>query len=106
MTAKKDWLGTYGQKSVRKFQEGGAMTAPTPTAAPEAASAAPQGGDLEAMIAQYAQTRDPQLAVAICDTIVELMARGGGAAGGGAPEGAAPMAKNGMKLSRGPVFKA
>jgi hypothetical protein len=68
--------------------------------APEAAPA-PAGGDIEAMITEYAQTRDPQLAVAICDTIVEMM----GQAGGAAPEAGAPMAKKGMKMKKGPVFK-
>jgi hypothetical protein len=102
MNAKKDWIGTYS--SVKKFQEGGAMAAPAaPAPGGEAPAAAPAGGDIEAMIAEYAQSRDPQLAVAICDMIVEMMAQGGGApAEGGAP---APAAKKGMKLKKGPVFK-
>lgn len=112
MNTKKDWIGTYGPNT-KKFQEGGAMSAPAPAPGAPAPEAAPApsggegGGDLEAMIAQYAQTRDPQLAVAICDMIVEMMAQGGGA-GAPAPggDGMAPAAaKNGMKLKKGPVFK-
>jgi hypothetical protein len=103
MTAKHDWIGTYGSAPVRKFQEGGAM-APAAPVAPEA-PAAPAGGDLEGMLAEYAQSRDPQLAVAICDMIVELMAQGGGAGAPAGPEAGAPMAKKGMKMKKGPVFK-
>lgn len=103
MNAKKDWIGTYSTAPVKKFQEGGAMAAPAAPAPTEQAPAAPAGGDIEAMIAEYAQTRDPQLAVAICDMIVEMMAQG---QGGAAPaEGAVPAAKKGMKMKRGPVFK-
>lgn len=103
MNAKKDWIGTYS--TPKKFQEGGAMAAPAAPApaGPEAPAPAAGGGDIEAMIAEYAQTRDPQLAVAICDMIVEMMAQGGGEAP--AEGGAAPMAKKGMKMKKGPVFK-
>lgn len=105
MNAKRDWIGTYSPK-VKSFQQGGAMApAAAPAGPPPEGGGAPAGGgDLEAMIAEYAQTRDPQLAVAICDMIVEMMAQGGGGAPAG-PEGAAPMAKKGMKMKRGPVFK-
>ncbi len=108
MNAKRDWIGTYS--TVQKFQEGGAMAppaAPAPAGPEAGAPAAPAGGDIEAMIAEYAQSRDPQLAVAICDMIVEMMAQGQGGAEGGAPvEGGAPMAKAGMKMKKkGPVFK-
>jgi len=98
-----NWLETYGKKDIKKFQEGGPMAPATPAPAGEgapAAPAAPAGGDLEGMLAEYAQTRDPQLAVAICDMIVDMMAQGQG----GQP-GTAPMAKKGMKLKKGPVFK-
>jgi len=97
----KDYLNKYAAKSTRKFQDGGAMPA-------EQAPAAPQGGggDIEGMLAQYAETRDPQLAVAICDSLVEMM----GAQGGGAPaEGGAPapaMANGGrMGYKPAPMFK-
>lgn len=110
----RDWINTYGNSKLRMFQEGGAM------APPEGAPAGPPpeggggGGDIEAMLAEYAQTRDPQLAVAICDMLVEMM-MGGGAEGGapppeggppaGPPPGGAPMGRKGMKLRRGPVFR-
>lgn len=109
----KNWLSQYGENKTPKFQQGGPMGAPAPEEAGAPAPApeeAPEGGapDIEAMLAEYAQTRDPQLAVAICDTLVEAMMGGGAPAGpeGGAPApGGAPMARNGMKLNRGPVFK-
>jgi len=109
---KTNWIETYGKVEVKKFQAGGAMAAP---AGPEAGAPAPEagapagGGDIESMIAEYAQTRDPQLAVAICDQIVQMMAQGGqggapaGPEAGAAPAGA-PAGRNGMKFKRGPVF--
>lgn len=96
--------------SPRKFQEGGPMAPPPqgpPAGGPEGGGGAP---DLEAMLAEYAQTRDPQLAVAICDALVEMMAAEAGAQAGpppgpeAAPAGP-PMARGGAKLRRGPVFK-
>lgn len=112
----KDWLNQY-KGGVRKFQEGGAMTpAPAQGGAPGGQEGAPQGGgaDIEAMLSEYAQTRDPQLAVAICDMLVEAMmgAQQGGQPGApapgaeaGAPQGGAPMGRNGMRMTRGPVFR-
>lgn len=112
----KNWLNDYSNTSVRKFQDGGSMApAPGGQGGAPAPEGAPQGGapDIEAMLAEYAQTRDPQLAVAICDTLVEAMMGAGGPEGGApAPEGGAPapggapMARNGMKLGRGPIFKS
>jgi len=101
----KNWLGYYGPK---KYQAGGEMPAPGPEAAP-----APEGGgggggvDLEAMLMEYAQTRDPQLAVAIADALVEMLAaQAGGGAPAGPEAGAPPMARRGAKLTnRGPVFR-
>jgi len=109
----RDWVNTYGR--VRKYQAGG------PMAPPEAAPAGPEpgmeggggGGELEAMLAEYAQTRDPQLAVEICDQLVDMMMGGGAPAGPEAgpgpeampPEGA-PMGRRGMKLRRGPIFRS
>lgn len=110
MSSKTNWLETYGKKEdIKKFQEGGPMAAPAQgdaTAAPAAPEAPAQGGggELESMLAEYAQSRDPQLAVAICDMLVEMMAQGG--AQGGTPEGGAvAAAKKGMKFKKGPVFK-
>jgi len=99
----KDYLKAYGTNKVGKFQMGGEMApeagAPSPEMAPEAQA---QGPDIEGMLAQYAQTRDPQLAVQICDTIVEMMAQGQ-AQGGGQP---APSMANGGRMNyKQPVFR-
>jgi hypothetical protein len=107
----KDWLKDYGTKTPQKFQTGGPMAAPAPEGGmPPAggAPAGPEGGapNLDAMLAEYAQTRDPQLAVAICDMLVEMVASQGAEGGAPAPEGGAPMAKKGAKMSKAPVFKA
>ena len=59
--------------------------------------------DIEGMLMEYAQTRDPQLAVAICDTLIEMMAGQGAPAG--EPGMAPPMARSGMKMSKAPIFK-
>lgn len=94
----KDWLKEYG--GPQKFQTGGAMEAPAAEGRAPAPEGQGGGANIEAMLAEYAQTRDPQLAVAICDMLIEMMAGQGGAGEG------APMARNGAKMSRGPVFKA
>lgn len=97
----KDWINAYSDNKTRKFQAGGAMGA-------EAGMAPAQGPDLEGMLMEYAQTRDPQLAVAICDMLVEMMAGAEAAPveGTPAPEEAAapPMAKFGRKMAKAPVF--
>ena len=72
-------------KELLKFQEGGEMAPP----AEEAAPAAPeQGGSPEEQIiqaaAQAVQTQDAQLALQVCQALVE-MAGGGGAAPAEAP---------------------
>jgi hypothetical protein len=104
----KNWLNQYSneKKSVAKFQQGGMVPPEQAGAAPAGPEAAPQGGapDLEAMLAEYAQTRDPQLAVAICDMLVEATMGGGAPAGPEGAPGGAPMARNGMKV-KAPVFK-
>lgn len=100
---KKDWINAYGDnKQPGKLQAGGPMPGPE-------AGAPAQGPDLEGMLMEYSQSRDPQLAVAICDMLVEMMAaQQGGAPEGGAPAGpeagAPPMARAGMKTSKAPIF--
>jgi len=92
---KKDYLKVYAKNNVAKFQMGGEM--PAEGAAP----AAPQGGqpNVEEMLMQYAQSRDPQLAVAICDMLVEMMA----AQQGGQP---APAMRNGGRMNyAAPMFR-
>jgi len=92
-----DYLNKYA-KATPKFQAGGAM--PTgPEAAPAPAPAG-GGGDLEGMVMEYAQSRDPQLAVAIADALVEMLASQQGGA-------SAPAMKKGgrMDARRAPMFK-
>lgn len=90
-----NYLEKYGKNKVAKFQEGGAM--PAPEAAPEAA--APAEGGLEGMLMEFAQSQDPQLAVAICN---ELLAQLGG---GQAPAPAPAMEKGGRMSYSTPVFR-
>jgi hypothetical protein len=65
----------------------------------------PMMAELEGALAQYAQSGDPQLAVQICDALVEAMGLTGGgdpAAQAGAPPmdpmAGAPMGRNGMQM--------
>ena len=99
-----NWIQAYG-RPVRRYQAGGPMGAP---AGPEAAAPAPAGGDMEGMLMEYAETRDPQLAVAIADALVEMLAAQAGGAPAGGPAGpppGAPMGRFGRKMHRGPVFR-
>lgn len=100
--SKTDWINAYSENKVKKFQAGGPMAPPEAEMAPPAEGGAP---DLEGMLMEYAQTRDPQLAVAICDMLVEMMAaqQQQGAAGA-PPPGETPMGRRGMKMSRAPIF--
>ena len=112
----RNWLRQYN-KGMRRYQEGGPM-GPPPGAEggmPPEGGGAP-GGDIEQMLMEYAQTRDPELAVAICDMLIEMLAQqGGGAPPPGGPEGAPagppagpgvpPMGRKGMKMRRGPIFR-
>jgi len=97
----KDYLNMYAPNSVARFQMGGQMPEGQP------AQAAPaQGGqpNVEEMLMQYAQSRDPQLAVAICDMLVEMMAaQQGGAPAEGQP---APAMRNGGRMNyAAPMFR-
>jgi hypothetical protein len=94
---KTDYLKAYAKNNVAKFQMGGEMPAEGGAPAP-----APQGGqpNVEEMLMQYAQSRDPQLAVAICDMLVEMMAA---QQGGGQP---APAMRNGGRMNyAAPMFR-
>ena len=90
-----------------KFQEGGPMpaeaAAPVPEAAPAPEQAPEQGGDpLEQIVmaaAQAVQTQDAQLALQVCQALVQL-AGGGGEPAPAAPEGQAPVYKKGGRLVR------
>jgi len=95
--SKVNWIDAYSDKGVQRFQAGG------PMAAPQGPDQAP---DLEGMLMEYAQTKDPQLAVVICDMLVEMMAAQQGAAPAMPAEQvpAPPMARRGIRTSNAPVF--
>lgn len=86
---------------VKFLQEGGVA----PEAAPAEAAPAPEeaGGNPEEQIIQAAmqavQTQDAQLALRVCQAIVE-MAGGGAQEAPAAPEGQQPVYKKGGKLSK------
>ena len=98
-----DYLNKYGKKATPMFQGGGEVPAQAGAPAP-APEAAPQGGGgIEEMAGQYAQTRDPQLAIQIADAVVEMIAQ----SQGGAPQGGVPapaMKKGGRLDSNVPMF--
>ena len=90
----KNYLEIYAKDKTPKFQAGGEM-APPAEAAP-----APQGGGasgIEGMLQQFAQTQDPQLAIQICNALIEQLQ------GGGAP--APAMANGGRMTHKAPIFK-
>lgn len=75
---------------IKKFQEGGAMPQDA-----GAAQAAPQGGeDPTAMLMQGAQqavqNQDCQIAIQVCQMVLEMLGGGGAPAEGAGPEAAAP----------------
>jgi hypothetical protein len=94
----KDYLKAYGTRKISKFQMGGGMPAGDPgmsQPAMEGQGQAQAGPDLQGMLMEYSQTRDPQMAVAICDTLVEQLGLQGGA-----PAGAQPMPAAGDGMSK------
>jgi hypothetical protein len=99
----KNYLNAYAAPRVNKFQMGGEMPAEGGQMAPAPQGAPAQGGapDIEGMLAEYAQSRDPQLAVAICDTLVQMMS----AQGGQAPQGAQSMRNGGRMNYTTPMFR-
>ena len=75
---------------IKKFQEGGAMPQD-----PNAAAGAPQGGeDPTAMLMQGAQqavqNQDCQIAIQVCQMVLEMLGGGGAPTQGASPEAAAP----------------
>ena len=86
-------------KPVFKFQEGGEMAPPEDPAMAGGAPAEGAGGDplmqLVEMAAQALQAQDPNMAMQVCQALVEL-AQGG--AGAPAPEGQ-PVYRKGGKLA-------
>lgn len=103
---------------IKRFQMGGAVApeqgeAPMPGGAPEAGGApmgpeggAPEGGEdpimqLVQMAMQALQSQDPQMAMAVCDGLVQLVQGAGGApAPGGAPEEPVMMRKGGKMIAK------
>lgn len=82
-----------------KFQEGGEMPAPEAGApAPEEAGGNPEEQILQAAM-QAVQTQDGQLALQVCQALLEMSGAGAPEAPA-APEGQAPVYKKGGKLSR------
>lgn len=95
---------------VNMYQAGGPMGDPAMAqGAPAPEQGAPQGGgdptaQIQEMVAAYAQQRTPELAMQICDLLVQVMGAGGGAAQGQDPAMAdpamaqAPAGGNGMRM--------
>lgn len=83
---------------IQYFQEGGTMDQQQDMQQPQG------GGDptaqLQQMVQQYAQTKDPQLAVAIADTLVQAMGLGGGE-GAPAQPGQAPQQAGAPAYAKG-----
>lgn len=73
---------------IKKFQEGGA------TPAPDAAAPQQGGEDPTAMLMQGAQqavqNQDCQIAIQVCQMVLEMLGRGGAEAGGAEAGGAPP----------------
>jgi len=89
-----NYLEKFAKKNTPTFQQGGEVAAPAPAGQP----------DMEAMLMEFAQSQDPQLAVAICNLLLEAVAQ----QQGGAPapaEAPAPSMRNGGRFaSNTPVF--
>lgn len=97
---------------IRYMQEGGAMEDPNAGMAPEEApmpeggpEGAPQGGgspEEQLMMAcqEAVQTQNCEIALQVCQVLLQMMGGGGGAAAPQAPEGAAPVYRRGGKFSR------
>ena len=100
-------IKNYDQnKYLPKFQEGGAVEAQAPVEEPAAApeGGAPAGGEdpLQQilMAAQQAlETQDCNLAMQLCQALLQMAGGGQEAAAPAAPEGAAPVYKKGGRLS-------
>lgn len=94
--------------NVKKFQEGGAMAPQAQGAAPEQGGA-PQGGEQQdpmmqviEMAQQAIQAKDCQMALGVCDMLLQLVqqSQGGGQQEAPAPESQPTFQRNGGKLTR------
>lgn len=84
---------------IQYFQEGGAMDQQQDMQQPQGGGTDPTA-QLQQMVQQYAQSKDPQLAVAIADTLVQAMGLGGGE-GAPAQPGQAPQQAGAPAYAKG-----
>ena len=87
---------------VKFLQEGGVApegAAPEGAPAPEQAGGSPEEQIIQAA-AQAVQTQDAQLALQVCQALVEMAGGGAPAEAPAAPEGQQPVYKQGGKLSK------
>lgn len=93
---------------IRYMQEGGAMEDPNAAMAPEGEpmpQEAPQGGgspEEQLMMAcqEAVQTQNCEIALQVCQVLLQMMGGGGEQPAPQAPEGAAPVYRRGGKFSR------
>lgn len=90
------------ERFVKFMQEGG--VAPEAAPAEEAPAAPEQGGSPEEQIImacqQAVQTQDCQLAMQVCQAVLQMLGGGAPQEAPAAPEGQAPVYKKGGKLSK------
>ena len=92
---------SFGSKS-RRYADSGPVPmqgAPAPAGPPMGGGADP-GAQLQAAATQYAQTKDPQLAVQIADMVVQVIGLVGGAEAG-APMGGGDPGMSGAPMGGG-----
>ena len=87
-------------KELLKFQEGGEMPAPeeAPAETPAEAGGSPEEQIIQAA-AQAVQTQDAQLALQVCQALIERACGGAPQEVPAAPEGQAPVYRKGGKLA-------
>lgn len=90
------------ERFVKFMQEGG--VAPEAVSVEEAPAAPEQGGSPEEQIImacqQAVQTQDCQLAMQVCQAVLQMLGGGAPQEAPAAPEGQAPVYKKGGKLSK------
>lgn len=94
------------KRFMKYLQEGGAMPAEAPVEAPAEASAAPEqaGGSPEEQLImacqQALETQDCQLAMQVCQAILQMIGGGAPQEAPAAPEGQEPVYRRGGRLVR------
>lgn len=97
---------TVKDERMKKYlQEGGAMPAEAPAEAPAGAGAAPEAGgspEEQIMMAcqQALETQDCQLAMQVCQAIMQMLGGGAQQEAPAAPEGQQPVYRKGGRLSK------